>query len=139
MNNYAQRISHDPHVRIAARDRLIAEANKYIGRKYQWGGNGPAFDCSGLVKKVAADAFGVDLPRTSQEQWSNGPGKTVATGKLMRGDLVFFGNGDATHVGIMISNDTMINAQSGAGKVQQANINHFGMNILGGRRLVHKG
>lgn len=68
MNNYAPRVSRDPNLRIGARDRLIAEANKYIGRAYQWGGTGPAFDCSGLVQRVAAEAFGVQLPRRSQEQ-----------------------------------------------------------------------
>jgi cell wall-associated NlpC family hydrolase len=126
--------------RIQARDHLIEEARKYMGATYKLGGDGPSYDCSGLVKKVAHEALNVNLFRTSQKQWKMGPGKLVTADKLFRGDLVFCdptGGKDARHVGIYTGNGMMINAQSGAGKVKETSIKYFGT-ILGGRRLIHK-
>lgn len=85
--------------------RVIAQARKYLGRPYAWGGNGPSsFDCSGLTKRVYAEAAGVNLPRVSAAQALTGrPG----TGKA--GDLVAFGT-PAHHVGISLGDGTMIHA-----------------------------
>ncbi len=94
---------------------VVADAEKYIGVPYQWGGTNPAqgVDCSGLVQDVFGD-LGVSLPRTSQEQATAG----VAVPSLAAaqpGDLVFFPGTDGTasapgHVGIYIGNDQMIDA-----------------------------
>ena len=93
----------------------MADAQKYMGVPYQWGGTNPAqgVDCSGLVQDVFGD-LGVSLPRTSQEQATAG----VAVPSLAAaqpGDLVFFPGTDGTasapgHVGIYIGNDQMIDA-----------------------------
>jgi len=94
---------------------VVADAQKYMGVPYQWGGTNPAqgVDCSGLVQDVFGD-LGVSLPRTSQEQATAG----VAVPSLAAaqpGDLVFFPGTDGTasapgHVGIYIGNDQMIDA-----------------------------
>ena len=93
----------------------MADAQKYMGVPYQWGGTNPAqgVDCSGLVQDVFGD-LGVALPRTSQEQATAG----VAVPSLAAaqpGDLVFFPGTDGTasapgHVGIYIGNGQMIDA-----------------------------
>jgi peptidoglycan DL-endopeptidase CwlO len=91
----------------------IAFARAQLGKPYLWGGTGPdAFDCSGLVM-MAYRAAGVDIPRTSQQQWSWGP--RVAPGREEPGDLVFFAGSDGTttspgHVGMVIGNGLMIEA-----------------------------
>jgi len=65
-----------PGVGVATSDGAAAAvefAEAQLGKSYQWGGTGPdSFDCSGLVM-MAYRAAGVDLPRTSQEQWAWGP------------------------------------------------------------------
>lgn len=94
---------------------IVADANKYLGVPYVWGGTDPAtgLDCSGLVQRVFAD-LGTSVPRTSQEQATVGtPVASVADAQP--GDLVFYAGSDGTasapgHVGIYIGNGQMIDA-----------------------------
>jgi peptidoglycan DL-endopeptidase CwlO len=91
----------------------IAYAEDQLGKPYQWGGTGPdAFDCSGLVM-MAYRAAGIDIPRTSQEQWTWGP--RIKPSEAEPGDLVFFAGSDGTarspgHVGLVIGGGLMIEA-----------------------------
>jgi peptidoglycan DL-endopeptidase CwlO len=97
----------------------VAEALAYVqaqlGKPYLFGGEGPdSFDCSGLVM-MAYLAAGIDIPRTSEEQWTFGP--QVPAADVEPGDLVFFAGADGTmtspgHVGIVINpaTHTMIDA-----------------------------
>jgi cell wall-associated NlpC family hydrolase len=91
----------------------IAYARQQLGKPYLWGGTGPdAFDCSGLVM-MAYRAAGIDIPRTSQQQWIWGP--RVSPSQVRPGDLVFFAGSDGTpaapgHVGIVIGGGLMIEA-----------------------------
>jgi cell wall-associated NlpC family hydrolase len=81
----------------------LAFALAQIGKPYLWGGTGPnAFDCSGLVQ-AAYESAGIDLQRTAQDQYDEGPVVPAGT-PLETGDLVFFGGGpqDVTHVGMVI-------------------------------------
>jgi peptidoglycan DL-endopeptidase CwlO len=92
---------------------VIAFAENQLGKPYQWGGTGPdAFDCSGLVME-AYRAAGIDIPRTSQQQWVWGP--RVSARAAQPGDLVFFPGADGTttspgHVGLVIGHGMMIEA-----------------------------
>jgi peptidoglycan DL-endopeptidase CwlO len=91
----------------------IAFAEQQLGKPYQWGGTGPdSFDCSGLVM-MAYRAAGIDIPRTSQQQWAWGP--RISPGQVQPGDLVFFVGADGTaaapgHVGLVIGGGLMIEA-----------------------------
>ncbi len=91
----------------------IAYAEQQLGKPYQWGGTGPdSFDCSGLVM-MAYRAAGIDIPRTSQQQWLWGP--RISPRQVQPGDLVFFVGADGTatapgHVGLVIGNGLMIEA-----------------------------
>lgn len=70
------------------------------GAPYVWGGNGPGYDCSGLV--VAAFAHeGVTLPRTTYEMLASS--LLVPTDDPQRGDLVF---PDSGHVEFYVSGTT---------------------------------
>ena len=92
----------------------VAEADKFLGTPYVWGGSSPGgFDCSGLVQYVYAQ-LGVNLPRTSQEQATVG---TAVSGlaAAQPGDLLFFAGSDGTasapgHVGIYVGNGQMLDA-----------------------------
>lgn len=86
---------------------VIAEAEKFIGVPYVWGGESPSgFDCSGLMQYVFG-AEGVSLPRTAAEQQECGT--PVAKGDLQPGDLVFWGE-PAYHVAMYIGNGEIIAA-----------------------------
>ena len=91
----------------------IAFAEQQLGKPYQWGGTGPdAFDCSGLVME-AYRAAGVDIPRTSQQQWIWGPrvprqpGPAGGPGILCR---VRRHRASPGHVGLVIGGGFMIEA-----------------------------
>jgi peptidoglycan DL-endopeptidase CwlO len=102
---------------FVAPNALVSQAVTYaeaqLGKPYLLGGTGPdAFDCSGLVM-MAYRAAGVDIPRTSQEQWKDLP--HVPANKVLPGDLVFFAGSDGTptapgHVGLVIAKNLMIEA-----------------------------
>jgi hypothetical protein len=88
-------------------DDVVADAKKYLGVKYVWGGEDPStgMDCSGLVQRVFAD-LGVDLPRTVAEQ--RNVGTPVASMKQAKpGDLLVFGS---HHIGIYVGDGTMLHA-----------------------------
>ncbi|MGH7912029.1 MAG: NlpC/P60 family protein [Candidatus Dormibacteraceae bacterium] len=97
-----------------------------IGTPYRWGGEtrGVGFDCSGLTQAAYATA-GIDIPRTSEAQWSALP--HVPLDHVQPGDLVFFNPGELLpglpgHVGIYIGNDEMVDAPHSGALVQIANL-----------------
>lgn len=93
-----------------------------LGKPYQWGAAGPnAYDCSGLTMR-SWEAGGVNLPRTSQEQWNAGP--HVSRADLQPGDLVFFNN--LSHVGMYVGNGKFINAPHTGAYVRIDNLDGFG-------------
>lgn len=91
-------------------NNVIAYASNFLGTPYLWGGISPStgFDCSGFTQYVYAH-FGVSLGRTTYDQINDGYG--VSRDELQSGDLVFFGkNGDPTHMGMYVGNNTYIHA-----------------------------
>jgi hypothetical protein len=101
---------------------VVADASKYLGVPYVWGGTTPnGFDCSGLVQHVYAD-LGISLPRTSEQQATVGQ-PVASLSQAQPGDLVFFPGSDGTasapgHVGIYIGNGQMIDAPHTGTSVQ---------------------
>lgn len=101
------------------------DAASQIGVPYVWGGEqqGVGFDCSGLVQWAYKQA-GVQLPRTSQEQWASLQKKSIPMKDVREGDLVFMAGSDGTtdspgHVAIMASNKTLIQAPYTGTDVQE--------------------
>lgn len=94
----------------ASDNNIIAYASNFLGTPYLWGGTSPStgFDCSGFTQYVYAH-FGISLGRTTYDQINDGYG--VSRDALQPGDLVFFGkNGDPTHMGMYVGNNTYIHA-----------------------------
>lgn len=94
------------------REELVRTAKSFIGIPYLWGGTSTetGFDCSGLTMTVY-QLNGLDLPRTSREQF--GTGNSVNQAALEKGDLVFFatkGGRKISHVGIYAGDGLFIHA-----------------------------
>lgn len=91
---------------------MIAEAEKYLGYPYVWGGSSPStsFDCSGFVCWVVNHS-GWSLGRTSAQGLFNAC-TPISRGNARPGDLIFFqGTYDTpgvSHVGIYVGNNRMI-------------------------------
>lgn len=111
-------------------------AMRFIGVPYRWGGTTPAgFDCSGFVQYVFSH-FGVELPRTSEEQY--GCGTPVSLANLAVGDLVFFdANGPGpTHVGIYLGGGRFIDAGSDGVGIDSLSNTYWQEHYIGARRIV---
>ncbi|MFE6058704.1 NlpC/P60 family protein [Streptomyces sp. NPDC056431] len=86
-----------------------------IGKPYEWGAEGPeTYDCSGLTQQAWA-AAGLEVPRTSQEQWATLP--RVPLAELRPGDLVVYFPG-ATHVAVYLGEGLVVQAPRPGGKVK---------------------
>ena len=85
---------------------VLEVAAAELGKKYEWGGNGPdTWDCSALVRHAYA-CVGVDLPRVTYDQVNTG--RPVALSELAPGDMVFFrGN---SHVGLYVGDGIFLHA-----------------------------
>jgi cell wall-associated NlpC family hydrolase len=97
---------------------VVADAEKYIGVPYVYGGTNPAtgLDCSALVQRAYAD-LGITLPRTSQEQSTMGTA-VASLAQAQPGDLLGFDGTPPTHTGIYIGNNQMVVAPHTGEKVQ---------------------
>lgn len=93
---------------------LIAEAERYLGYPYVWGGSSPStsFDCSGFVCYVLTNSGYYDMPRTTAQGIYN-QCQHISASEARAGDIIFFtgtyssGN-PVTHVGIYVGDGQMI-------------------------------
>ncbi|MGF1429120.1 NlpC/P60 family protein [Kitasatospora sp. LaBMicrA B282] len=91
----------------AAGRQAVAFAMAQLGKPYEWGAIGPdTFDCSGLTSQAWLHA-GVEIPRTSQEQWAELP--HVPLNQLRPGDLVLY-YASAEHVAMYIGGGLVVQA-----------------------------
>ncbi len=97
----------------AARKRILEVAFKYRGVPYVYGSESPkAFDCSGFVRYVYREAYGVELPRSARGFYSAGTpidSKAAKAGDVYVYDTV---GGAPSHVAIFVGDGTVIHAVS---------------------------
>ncbi|ODA40747.1 NlpC/P60 family protein [Desulfosporosinus sp. BG] len=117
--------------------QILSFAAKFLGTPYVWGGTSPSpgFDCSGYVQYVYRQA-GISLNRTSEQQFNNGV--SVSRSELRAGDLVFFHtySSGASHVGIYVGNNTMINSSNGGVSYDDMTNSYWKARYLGARRVI---
>lgn len=99
---------------------LLAEAKKWIGTPYKYGGEDKrGIDCSGLVLNVYKSALDIKLPRNSGEQAKYC--SPLQKNQLMPGDLIFFATGSSrkrvSHVGIYVGDGRMVHSSASSGVV----------------------
>ena len=118
-------------------NEIINTAKSFLGTPYQWGGTSPSgFDCSGFTQYVLAQN-GKSIPRTSQEQFASG--QAVDKSQLQAGDLVFYGNGEATHVGIYEGNNKIIHSPHTGDVVKESDFSTYWTSAYLGARRYYKG
>ena len=114
---------------------LLAQAQKYLGTPYVFGGYSPAgFDCSGLIYYIL-DKVGYPCPRTAADQYNMG----YAVDDPKAGDLVFFANtytSGISHVGIYAGNGPFIHAPNEGGVVCYSSLSgYWADHYYGARRI----
>ncbi|MCK6550470.1 NlpC/P60 family protein [Myxococcota bacterium] len=124
----------------AYRRRLESTVEPWLGTPYSWGGTskGTGTDCSGFTKGVYTEAFAIELPRVSRDQYRTG--SPVAFELLRPGDLVFFDTADAgkiTHVGVFAGDGKFAHASSGRGVIyEKLGEKYYKRAYRGARRLL---
>ena len=125
--------------RPATRRAVAAEARRFLGLPYLWGGtSGFGFDCSGFTHAVYAQ-LGITIPRDATPQFAAGhPVPTLD--QLRKGDLVFFRTsaGVLHHVGIYVGRGRMIHSPRTGQPVQEATLTSglWRSEFAGGRRFL---
>lgn len=95
---------------------LFAEASRYIGYPYVWGGSSPStsFDCSGYICWIYTRSGVYNLPRTTA-QGIYSQCAVISREEARPGDLVFFtgtyaSSGPVSHVGMYVGDGKMLHA-----------------------------
>lgn len=106
-------LRHPPPAQV--RQVLLDEHERWLGTPYRLGGTTRrGIDCSALVQRVFAEAFGLELPRTTTQQVREG--ESVSRDALRPGDLVFFQPpGYYHHVGIYVGQGRFLHASTSRG------------------------
>lgn len=105
---------------ISKGDMVVQSARKLVGLPYVYGGNykplgsSQGTDCSGLCQWAYNDAFGQNIPRTTQAQLSGL--KKISGSELMPGDLIYPNSG---HVFMYAGNNKVIEAQKTGTKISE--------------------
>ena len=119
--------------------QIVAEARKYLGVRYVYGGASPnGFDCSGFVYYVLKQ-FGYSPYRTPADQYRMGT--SVSKANLQPGDIVFFANtggSGITHVGIYVGNGQFIHSPNSRSTVSYADLTsgYWANHYYGARRVA---
>ena len=117
---------------------------KYLGVRYKRGGStSKGFDCSGYVKQIYSEVFGVDLPHQSSQQNRSRLLTPVSRDELKTGDLVFFATGrnrkGINHVGIYLSDGKFIHSARTKGVViSNLEDPHWQVRLISARRLADR-
>ncbi len=120
-------------------ERLVAEAKRYLGVPYVYGGTSPSgFDCSGFVYYVYRQC-GYSITRTATAQ--NGNGVYVSRDALQPGDIIIFYNGAMSgigHAGMYVGDGQFIHASSGSGRVVISSLSetYYNSHYYSARRVV---
>ncbi len=119
-------------------DNIKEAALQYLNAPYLWGGRTVSgIDCSGLTQ-MAYKLCGRAIPRDASQQATEG--ETIDFLQHARcGDLAFFDNaeGNITHVGILLNDNTIIHATDTSGRVVIDRIDPAGIISTSLRRRTH--
>jgi lipoprotein Spr len=105
-------------VRQIESKKLYQEFHSWMGVPHRDGGNNRSgIDCSGFVKHIFNEVYGIQTPRSAQEM--SDQVKQVKQAQLKEGDLVFFsfGKRKIDHVGIYLHQHKFVHVSSSKGVI----------------------
>ncbi|KAA3630299.1 MAG: peptidase P60 [Proteobacteria bacterium] len=104
----------------AVAQKLMAHYGTWHGTPYRYGGGTRrGVDCSGFVQATMRGVFGVQVPRSTEDQAR--AGRRVGRGSLTSGDLVFFKTGwFKYHVGVYVRDGRFIHASESRGVIESS-------------------
>ena len=121
---------------------LIAEAEKYLGYPYVWGGSKPStsFDCSGFVCWVLDHSI-YPMSRTNAQGIFNQT-TPIAPSAARPGDIIFFtgtydSSGPVSHVGIYVGDNMMIHCASGGVQYARMDTRYWTQHFYAFGRLTY--
>lgn len=122
---------------------LIAEAEKYLGYPYVWGGSKPStsFDCSGFVCWVLNNSGVYPMSRTTAQGIFNQT-TPIAPSEAKPGDIIFFtgtydSSGPVSHVGIYVGDNMMIHCASGGVQYARMDTKYWTQHFYAFGRLTY--
>jgi len=127
---------------LSVDDKIQKEVEKYLGIGYRKGGSSRlGVDCSGLIRLIYRNVFGIDLPYISSYQCSLSIFKNVSVEKLKTGDLIFFSptvnKKRINHVGIYLSDGHFAHAIRRKGVIISSLENqHWKSRIISTKRIA---
>lgn len=107
------------------------------GTPYILGGSGiGGVDCSSFTQIVFSDYFGVELPRNTRQQITEG--SSIRRSFMRPGDLVFFKTGrNLLHVGIIMDDDRFLHASVSSGvMISNLSQRYWATKYLASRRIL---
>ncbi len=111
-------------------------AEFYLGVPYDFGGQRKiSLDCSGFIRRLFLEAYGLNLPHNSTSIFDRG--KSVSRDALRPGDLVFFNNfGFIDHGCIHMGKNCFIHSATSVGvSYSTLDAPYFVDHYAGARRL----
>jgi cell wall-associated NlpC family hydrolase len=110
---------------------------QYKGSPYRYGGtDASGFDCSGFINVAFKDAFGMSLPRTTEQLATSG--KPIRRDQLNSGDIIIFKTSEKQlHAGIYTSDGKFIHASTSKGVIESSLKNdYWHQRYIKARRLL---
>ncbi len=122
---------------------LLQDIDRWWGTKYCMGGStSECIDCSAFSQLMIRDVYGVNIPRTAQEQFNST--YKIDNNNLSEGDLVFFhtsGNrkgSQITHVGVYITNNKFVHASAGGVTINDLGEQYWQLTYRGAGRVINR-
>lgn len=116
---------------------LLKQMDHWFGTRYVLGGdNEDGIDCSAFTQVLLHNVYGVDVPRTSKEQFISA--RRIEDSELREGDLVFFKTGRSiSHVGLYVGNYKFIHCATSMGvSITDLNDTYWSKKYAGAGRVT---
>jgi len=121
--------------------KMLEFLENWYGTKYRMGGTDKTgVDCSAFVQSFMIGMYGIMLPRTSVEQYSQC--KRISKNQLQEGDLVFFRTQrrkGVSHVGVYLRNNKFVHASTSSGvMISDLDEEYFSRRYVGAGRYKNQ-
>ena len=124
-------------------EKILKEVNKYLGVRYLRGGSSKrGVDCSGFVRLIYRNIFGIDLPYIAAYQSTLPIFGRISVSDLKTGDLIFFSptvrKKRISHVGIYLSDGDFAHSIRKKGvSISNLENRHWKSRIIFTKRLIN--